>query len=170
MRPVPVSFTGVKLGRFILGHTEEAGHKTRLFCTPDRILNLGNGSHDGPFLMSIRFAKLGRSEASGRKSGESMKPSPLLRPIRIGYSALRVEYLASLPRWKPTNSWSLPHCGPVGGFASAKLGRSEASGRRSGESMKPSPLLRPSGLVSNCVLTGLSLLRGFTTGRSPQRD
>ena len=34
-------------------------------------------------------------------------------------------------------------------FAGAKLGRSEASGRRSGERTRPSPLLPPTGLVSN---------------------
>lgn len=47
--------------------------------TPDRILNLGNGPHGGPFLMSIRFAKLGRISASGRTEGRGVMPLPSVR-------------------------------------------------------------------------------------------
>jgi hypothetical protein len=64
-------------------HEQPKAISRRLFPatgTPDRILHLGNSPHGGPFLMSIRFAKLGRISASGRTEGRGITPLPSVRP------------------------------------------------------------------------------------------
>ena len=61
--------------------------------TPYRILNLGNGPHRGPFLMSICFAKLGSSEASGRTEGRGMMPLPSVHPSGLVSNSRLIELL-----------------------------------------------------------------------------